>query len=418
MNADTADQQDELLRTDEVLAGIRLSGGVVRDGSPVDVTVSCGHPFLYPLTPADLPPRLRERAQTTGARYFGAVFAFDLDEPPAGYRYASVRFTVDLGDSGATAVLVHSGGDQFGLVTGEATSPIAERAAGTGRPGLWRRLGLRSDRPAAWTTGTLNSRFGWRYRDRRATPILPRTYGVHAVLEIPAGAVALTGTLEVEAELAGVVRRQVTATAPTPFLRPLPRPAPARAAAVRLCVAADVVGYSSRTPATAERVQRDLVRILAEGRTAAGIAADAVDPQPQGDGQFTVLPVGLDEADVIPRLLRGVSVALAARNAAEPVDRIRLRIALHRGLVKEADNGWVGRAAIAVHRILDSPPLRSSLTEHPEADWALAVPDVLFADVLSTGDDPPPKAFRPATVDLPAKGFLEQVWLYVPGVAA
>jgi hypothetical protein len=95
-----------------------------------------------------------------------------------------------------------------------------------------------------------------------------------------------------------------------------------------------------------------------------------------------------------------------------------LRIALHRGLVKEADNGWVGRAAIAVHRILDSPPLRSSLTEHPEADWALAVPDVLFADVLATGDDPPPTAFRPATVDLPAKGFLEQVWLYVPGVAA
>jgi hypothetical protein len=163
-------------------------------------------------------------------------------------------------------------------------------------------------------------------------------------------------------------------------------------------------------------VQHDLVRILAAGRAMAGIDAAQVDPQPQGDGQFTVLPVGLDEAAVIPRLLRGLGAALSARNEAEPADRIRLRVALHRGLVKEADNGWVGRATIAVHRILDSPPLREALAEHPGADWVLGVPDVLFADVLSAGDDPPPSGFRPVTVDLPAKGFLERAWLYVPGV--
>ena len=142
--------------------------------------------------------------------------------------------------------------------------------------------------------------------------------------------------------------------------------------------------------------------------------ADQVAPQPQGDGQFTVLPVGLDEAAAIPRLVRAVGDALAARNAAEPGDRMRLRVALHRGLVKEADNGWVGRAAVAVHRILDSPPLREALAGHPRADYVLGVPDVLFADVLATGDDPPPDAFRPITVDLPAKGFLERAWLYLP----
>jgi hypothetical protein len=183
-------------------------------------------------------------------------------------------------------------------------------------------------------------------------------------------------------------------------------------------MAADVVAYSSRGPAEAERVQHDLVRILADGRAAAGIGAADVAPQPQGDGQFTVLPVGLDEAAAIPRLLRGIATALAARNAAGPGDRMRLRVALHRGLVKEADNGWVGRAAIAVHRILDSPPLRAALAENPGADYVLGVPDMLFADVLSTADDPPPAGFRPITVDLPHKGFLEQAWLYVPGAAA
>jgi hypothetical protein len=418
MTADAAVQQDELLRTDEVLSDVRLSGPPARGDGPVRVTLRCGRPLVYPVAPADLPARLRERAESTGARYLGALFAFDLDEPPGGYRYASVRFTVDLGDSGAIAVLVHSGGDQFGLLTDGAASPLAERAAGAGRPGLLRRLGVRADRPAAWTTGVLNSRFGWRYRDRRTAPLLPRSYGVHAVLEIPAGVGELTGAVEAEAELTGLARRQLTAADRVPFALPLPGPVQGRAAAVRLCMAADVVAYSSRVPAEAERVQHDLVRILAAGRAAAGIAADTVDPQPQGDGQFTVLPVGLDEAAVIPALLQGLSTALSVRNDDRPADRIRLRVALHRGLVKEADNGWVGRATVAVHRILDSPPLRAALSDHPAADWVLGVPDMLFADVLSTGDDPPPAGFRPVTVDLPAKGFLEQAWLYVPGTVA
>lgn len=77
---------------------------------------------------------------------------------------------------------------------------------------------------------------------------------------------------------------------------------------------------------------------------------------------------------------------------------MRLPVALHRGLVKEADNGWVGRATVAVHRLLDSPPLREALADRRTADWALGVADVLYADVLADRDDPPPAAFRPVTV--------------------
>ncbi|MFI5889762.1 hypothetical protein ACIA5D_06535 [Actinoplanes sp. NPDC051513] len=418
MSAQAAFQQDELIRTDEALADVRLIGPSPRGDAPMAVTLRCGRPLLYPLPPSDLPARLHDRSAATGARYVGAVLAFDLDEPPAGYRYAAARFTVDLGDSGAIGVLVHSAGDQFGLVAGDALSPLADRAAAAGRPGLLRRLGVRADRPAAWTTGVLSPRFGWRYRDRRDAPLLPRSYGVHAVLEVPPGVAELVGVLEAGADLAGPARRRFSSAERVAFTTPLPGAPAARSAAVRLCMAADVVSYSSRGPAAAERVQRDLVRILADGRATAGIRPNDVAPQPQGDGQFTVLPVGLDEAAAIPRLLRGIAAALTARNAAEPGDRMRLRLALHRGLVKEADNGWVGRATTAVHRILDSPPLRTALVEHPHADYVLGVPDVLFADVLSTTDDPPPASFRPITVDLPHKGFLEQAWLHVPGAAA
>jgi hypothetical protein len=178
-------------------------------------------------------------------------------------------------------------------------------------------------------------------------------------------------------------------------------------------MAADVSGFSLRGNAAAERIQREIVALLSRARRAAGIPDDAVRPQPQGDGQFTVLPVGIDESAVIPRLLGELDRALRELNGTGE-DRLRMRVALHRGLVKEGANGWIGTASIAVHRILDSPPLRAALTEHPLADFVLGVPDVLYHDVVVHAQEPPlPDDFTAVTVNLPEKGFVEHAWVYV-----
>jgi hypothetical protein len=155
--------------------------------------------------------------------------------------------------------------------------------------------------------------------------------------------------------------------------------------------------------------------VLAHARRAAGISDSDVRPQPQGDGQFTVLPIGIDESVVIPRMIADIGASLAARDRGRPADdRMRLRVALHRGLVKEGSNGWVGTAAIAVHRILDSPPLRAAITENPDATYVLGLPDVLFHDVITHAVEPPlPAQFRPMTVRLPDKDFVEHGWLTV-----
>ncbi|MDQ0364940.1 hypothetical protein [Catenuloplanes indicus] len=409
--------QEESLREDETLADAELTAPDGRgDGGPRPV-VRCGRPLLYPVPAGELPVPLRRRARSTGAAYLGALFAFDLGDLPAGHRYAAARLTVDLGDSPVIAVAVHADGGQFGLGDDD-TAPLAgrTRAATADRPGLLPRLGTRTGRPRAHTSGVHSARFGWGYTDRRTAPILPRGYGCHALLEIPPDVTSLHGTLSVQADVKGLVLRRMSTREAVPFTAPVPRTPPGpHHASVRLCMAADVAGYSTRRTGETARIQHDLVRLLAAARTTAGIGEDQVAPQPQGDGQFTVLPSGIDEADVIPRLVRGVAAELAARNAAAPaVERIRLRMALHRGLVREADNGWVGRAAIAVHRILDAPPLRAALADHPDADFALGVPDALFLDAVADGAGPPdPAAFRRITVDLPTKGFQEQAWIYV-----
>jgi hypothetical protein len=70
-----------------------------------------------------------------------------------------------------------------------------------------------------------------------------------------------------------------------------------------------------------------------------------------------------------------------------------------------------------VHRLLDSRPVRSA-GARPGAGRVLAVPDVLYRDVLVHAVEPPlPDAFAPITVALP-EGRAEHGWLHAgPGDA-
>ncbi|GAA4957049.1 hypothetical protein [Actinoplanes utahensis] len=393
---------DDELTGDEVLGHHAWTGGEGRgeDGDGGPGGVRCGHPLIYPVPPEDLPTPLRGRT-AMGHRYVGALFAFDLD-PVRGSTGA--RFEVALTGPGCRAVRLDADGDSFGLVPSGPGSAVAARTAAVARPGLLRRLAMRRGGPRVWTTGAQSATFGWGYEDRRGA--LPRAYAMHALLEIPADATEVSGSLSVQVAGAG----EVTGV---PFTEPL-RPVAENAAAVRLCMAADVVGYSRRGNAETEVLQHDLVRILGDARRAAGIGDGRVRPQPAGDGQFTVLPVGIDESAVIPVLLRELGERLAERDRGRAAaEAMRLRVALHRGLVKEAPNGWVGAAAIAVHRLLDSPPLRAAIGDNPAATYVLGLPDVLYRDVIVPGVQPPAEDFREMTVDLPEKGFVERGWLYL-----
>lgn len=394
------------------------------DGPLADPYVRCGRPMIYDVPMADLPTVLRRRAETTGRRYCGAVFTFDLEDPPR-QRYVAVRLSVQLADERVVAALIQADGSGIGLPEPAPPTSLASvgiMGAATARLGWLRRLAGRHPGVRAWASGVRTHRFSWHFEADHGVRLLPRSYGAHVLLELPGDLAEVRGRLGVRAELVDVGReppgqRRASLHDVLSFAEPVSGAEPA-AAAVRLCVAADVVGYSGRSNRASEEIQRRLVALLAAARRAAGIDERAVRPQPQGDGQFTVLPSGIDESVVIPAMIQGLERALEADNrCAARSDRIRLRLALHRGLVKPGDNGWVGRATIAVHRILESPPLRAAVLEHPEVDLAVGIPDVLYQDVIRlTEAYPGPDDFTPVTVDLPAKGFSEHAWLYLGAV--
>ncbi len=131
-----------------------------------------------------------------------------------------------------------------------------------------------------------------------------------------------------------------------------------------------------------------------------------------------MLPVGIDESVVIPGLVEGLDQAVRAINAdLSEGARVRLRVALHRGLLKPAASGWVGSSAVAVHRILDCGRVREVLEERSNVDWVLAVPDVLYRDVVEQNfGNLRADSFMAATAEVAAKGFEEHVWIRsVPG---
>jgi hypothetical protein len=289
--------------------------------------------------------------------------------------------------------------------------------------------GVAAEPVTAMVVSELPQGCSWLVGDPLGETPVPRTGEVRATLWVPRDQGELTGLSRLDSTIlrpAWHRRRLHGGIHPMPFSlllpagwaqRPLPPPRPvsSRKPAVRLCMAADTESYGRFTTSEAARTQERLVEVLARARRNAGIPEPDVDLQPSGDGQFAILPTGLDETVVIPRLVEGVRAALATVNAdLSDRARLRLRVALHRGHVAPSVNGWVGAATVAVHRLLDCPPLRHRLDRDRTADFALIVSDVLFSDVIVTGGDLDPAGFEPVDAVLPDKHFAERAWVHTP----
>ncbi|WP_290054900.1 hypothetical protein [Amycolatopsis solani] len=271
---------------------------------------------------------------------------------------------------------------------------------------------------------------GWLVGDPLGVAAAAQAGETKVKLWVPRDLAELTGVNRLDSTIlrpAWSRRRLHAGTSPVPFSvalppgwaqRPLPQPQPvsSRRPAVRLCMAADTEHYGRFTTGEAARSQERLVEVLAKARRNAGIAEPDVDLQPSGDGQFAILPTGLDETTVIPRLVDGVRAALATVNAdLSDRARLRLRVALHRGHVAPGVNGWVGAVTVGVHRLLDCEPVRSRLARDRASDVALIVSDVLFNDVIVAGTEGlDPADFEPVEAVLPDKDFAERAWVLVP----
>jgi hypothetical protein len=159
-------------------------------------------------------------------------------------------------------------------------------------------------------------------------------------------------------------------------------------------------------------LQGRLKDVLDRTLRSAEVVLDRTWRQDQGHGQLIVLPVGINEATVVPLLIRGLLAHLDRDLKRSPQIPLRLLVSLVQGIVTRAKTGYVGRAVVTAARLLESTAVQEELKSHPAALFALIVSDDLYQDVLVHGySELPADDFRRASIDLPEKEWHGEAWV-------
>ncbi|TYC17714.1 tetratricopeptide repeat protein [Actinomadura syzygii] len=180
-----------------------------------------------------------------------------------------------------------------------------------------------------------------------------------------------------------------------------------------MCAGLDIKGWSKRLVPEQIRAQQALVSVALTACREAGLPEEIV--QSSGDGVLIMPPSDIDESKVIPALVSELEVALHQENRLlADAAKIRLRLALTSGLVTPGPAGFNGTAVIECFRLLDGPPVKAALDDHPRAELAVVVSDHLFQDVIRNGfGSLRAEEFWRVRSELPDKGFSMDAWLYV-----
>jgi hypothetical protein len=183
-------------------------------------------------------------------------------------------------------------------------------------------------------------------------------------------------------------------------------------------IATDVARSSSRNDALLVRMRRDLREILAGTLERQGLDPARLTRIDDGDGYRYLIPAAVapPHAALDPFIGRlGIELRMH-REAASEAHRLRLRVAVHSGLLyAEPDGACTGVPLKDCARLLDADAGRDLLTAHPEADLVLLVTEPFYREVVGSGASLDPNAFRPIRVSV--KETDRAGWAYLPGVA-
>lgn len=184
----------------------------------------------------------------------------------------------------------------------------------------------------------------------------------------------------------------------------------------RLLISVDAKGYGSRDDRAQYDLQAALIGILDAAAAEVGLDRTGWDRQTAGDGELSVLPESEAESLVIDDFVAAANVALERHNH-DLVDRarLRLRVAVHHGPVTTGAAGFAGQGVVVVSRICDSDELRGVLLAAPTANLVLALTTRVFDETVAQRHTRlRSRDFR--SIQIRKKEFVDDVWLYVPGV--
>jgi hypothetical protein len=182
-----------------------------------------------------------------------------------------------------------------------------------------------------------------------------------------------------------------------------------------LYVGVDIRGYGSAPEQRQQKWQETLLRCLDRAAASMRLNRSRWARQQHGDAEFCVLPADEPEPLVVDGFTRRLESELRLHNEeVMPYARMRLRMAVHHGVVVNGPNGYPCRDAVVVSRLLDSKPLRGVLDQWPQANLAVMLSELVYHSVVEAGHTSlrTDKFRRLAVREKEFKGY---GWLWLPG---
>jgi len=143
-------------------------------------------------------------------------------------------------------------------------------------------------------------------------------------------------------------------------------------------------------------------------------AERTVHRQDRGDGIRLILPATVSPHTVIHPFLPDLAAALREhRKAAAPAARLRLRVAVHMGLLYRDAHGWAGAPLVHCARLLDAAPVRHALSATPHTNLIVAVSETIYRDVVRHAYGVDPTTYQQTTIT--EKETTATAWIHLPG---
>jgi hypothetical protein len=182
-----------------------------------------------------------------------------------------------------------------------------------------------------------------------------------------------------------------------------------------MCLSVDVQGYGTHDDVRQNEIQRVLLEILDTAASRAGVNRHRWRRQPKGDEELALVPTDETPQRVVGEFFLELDAVLYRHNLqADPARRLRLRSAVDEGPVREAANGFVGRAVVGASRLVSSSAARQALQREAQANLVVILSHVVYRDWVDSGRGTLNRdQFR--RVRIQEKEVDEDAWLWVPG---
>jgi hypothetical protein len=178
-------------------------------------------------------------------------------------------------------------------------------------------------------------------------------------------------------------------------------------------VAMDVVDSGRLVDLLQLRMRADLRAIVTDV-----LARQSLDPVVDytdlGDGIRLIVPPTVTPAAMLDPFVPNLASALRQhRLLVSEAARLRLRIAVHMGLLHRDPGGWAGAPLVTCARMLDARPVRRVMAAADRPDMVLVVSQAVYDGIVRHGYGLDPAGFQP--VDISEKEMAATVWVHVPG---